>query len=191
MSESRTGRAPLEKSFLSALLAFAGLAWTGKVDAARLGGDDIFHDGFESGGVSAWSGLSPGILAVTHGMTVPVEHPRLWFDAERLARARTWFQNNPFTPPTNEDQAGGYGDVALHGLLSDNATGSCSTAIDWAAGKSRKSPPTKLPATRTWLFPARCRSCWDAGWNSFPTRPAGCWSAAPCWAARSSFAGWR
>jgi hypothetical protein len=102
---------------------------------AGLGGVEIFSDGFESGDLSAWSATSPGILVATHGMTLPVAHPRLWFDPARLARARTWFQSHPFTPPSNEDTAGGYGDVALHGLLSDNATGSCTTAINWALGR--------------------------------------------------------
>lgn len=70
-----------------------------------------------------------------HGMTIPAGHPRLWFDADRLQRARTWFQSNPFTPPSHEDTAAGYADRALHGLLSDNATGSCTTAITWALSR--------------------------------------------------------
>jgi hypothetical protein len=50
-----------------------------------------------------------------HGLTIPAGHPRLWFDAARLEQARTWFQSNPFTPPSHEDSAAGYADVALHG----------------------------------------------------------------------------
>lgn len=78
---------------------------------------------------------TPSGGSTTHGMTIPAAHPRLWFDADRLQRARTWFQSNPFTPPTHEDTAAGYADVALHGLLSDNATGSCTTAITWALSR--------------------------------------------------------
>lgn len=70
-----------------------------------------------------------------HGMTIPAGHPRLWFDADRLQRARTWFQSHPFTPPSNEDTAAGWADTALHGLLSDNATGSCTSAITWALSR--------------------------------------------------------
>ncbi|HRK01073.1 MAG TPA: right-handed parallel beta-helix repeat-containing protein, partial [Oligoflexia bacterium] len=68
----------------------------------------------------------------SQGMNIPLSHPRLWFNAERLDRARTWIQSNPFTPPTSTDSAGGYGDTALHGLLTNNATGSCTAAINWA-----------------------------------------------------------
>ncbi|MBP7586736.1 MAG: heparinase II/III family protein [Thermoanaerobaculia bacterium] len=134
-------KANSKRSFvLAALLAIVCLGLLGRsVSAtdggARLGVVGIFSDGFESGDTSAWSTTFPGVLVTTHGMTLPAAHPRLWFDPTRLARARTWFASHPFTPPTNEDSAGGYGDVALHGLLSDNASGSCTTAINWALGR--------------------------------------------------------
>lgn len=76
-----------------------------------------------------------GALATTHGLTIPTAHPRLWLVGDRLARARAWFQANPFTPPTNEDSAGGWADVALHGLLTNDATGSCTAAIGWALSR--------------------------------------------------------
>ena len=116
---------------MAASLAFAALSSPATASGAALG-TEIFSDGFENGSTSAWSATFPEFLVMTHGMSIPVGHPRLWFDSTRLERARTWFQSNPFTPPSNEDTAGGYGDVALHGLLSDNATGSCTTAINWA-----------------------------------------------------------
>ncbi|MBL9015794.1 MAG: heparinase II/III family protein [Myxococcales bacterium] len=75
------------------------------------------------------------LVATTHGMAIPVGHPRLWFTPDRLARARTWFQTHPFTPPTHEDTAGGFGDTALHGLLGDNASGSCTAAITWGLSR--------------------------------------------------------
>ena len=71
----------------------------------------------------------------THGLAIPDAHPRLWFNPVRLARARAWLAAHPFTPPDSEDTAGGYGDVALHGLLTDNATGSCTTAIGWGLSR--------------------------------------------------------
>jgi hypothetical protein len=131
MASRRRGPA-LGRTIAFAVLALHGPPGAAAVDVARVFvGDVIFADDFESGDLVAWN----PILATTHGLTIPVAHPRLWFGPSRLARARAWFQDNPFTPPTNEDQAGGYGDVALHGLLSDNATGSCTTAIQWAVSR--------------------------------------------------------
>jgi hypothetical protein len=75
------------------------------------------------------------LVATTHGMSIPAAHPRLWFNPSRLARARTWFQAHPFTAPTSEDSGGGYGDVALHGLLTDNSSGSCTRAIEWGLSR--------------------------------------------------------
>lgn len=98
--------------------------------ADDLGQDcDLFDDSLDNE-----SCVEPAATTV-HGMTIPPEHPRLWFDPARLQQARDWFQSNPFTPPTHEDSAAGYADVALHGLLSDNATGSCTTAITWALSR--------------------------------------------------------
>ncbi len=75
------------------------------------------------------------LVATTHGMAIPAAHPRLWFNPSRLSRARAWFAANPFTAPTSEDSGGGYGDVALHGLLSNNASGSCTRAITWGLSR--------------------------------------------------------
>jgi hypothetical protein len=69
--------------------------------------------------------------ATTHGLTIPPGHPRLWFTPDRLARARTWLQSHPFTPPTNEDTWGGFSETAMYGLLTDNATGACTAAANW------------------------------------------------------------
>jgi hypothetical protein len=75
------------------------------------------------------------LVATTHGMAIPAAHPRLWFNPSRLARARAWFATHPFNAPTSEDSGGGYGDTALHGLLSNNATGSCDRAITWGLSR--------------------------------------------------------
>lgn len=131
------GRWPRGSSLTWTLLALASLAAADGSGAARyspLGTEEIFSDGFESGNFSAWT-LFPPVLVTTHGMSLPIDHPRLWFDATRLTRARNWFAANPFSPPTHEDQAGGWGDVALHGLLTDNATGSCTNAINWGLSR--------------------------------------------------------
>lgn len=95
------------------------------------------NDAASSGDAAAPPDLLPvgPVLTVTHGMSLPTDHPRLWFTPDRLARARAWYTTHPFTPPNNEDTAAGYGDVALHGLLTDNATGSCDDAITWALSR--------------------------------------------------------
>lgn len=67
----------------------------------------------------------------THGLTLPATHPRLWFDASRLARARSWYQSNPFTPSSG-DHIG----QALRGLLANEAS-SCRSAITWALDVTR------------------------------------------------------
>ena len=54
-----------------------------------------------------------------------------------MARARTWYQANPFTvilDDRTQDRGSGYVDVALRGLLADDAT-SCNYAINWAIAK--------------------------------------------------------
>lgn len=63
---------------------------------------------------------------VAFDMAIPVTHPRLWWNAERLARARSWLSTHPFTPAPR-DVVG----VALHALLSDDLA-ACAPAIDWA-----------------------------------------------------------
>ncbi len=103
-------------------------------------GDGPIGDGATGDGPTADAAppdlMPPGpVLAVTHGMSLPPGHPRLWFTPARLAKARTWYATHTFNPPTSEDTAAGYGDVALHGLLTENATGSCDDAITWALSR--------------------------------------------------------
>lgn len=40
-----------------------------------------------------------------YGLTIPSAHPRLWWNAERRARAATWLQTHAFTPSTPLEQA--------------------------------------------------------------------------------------
>ncbi len=57
------------------------------------------------------------------GLAIPTAHPRLWWNDERLARARRWLASNPFTP--NQADVTG---LALHGLLANDAA-ECQRAI--------------------------------------------------------------
>src|SRR5688572_22518467 len=64
-------------------------------------------------------------------LTIPTAHPRIWFNADRLARARAYYGRKPFTPASTIRTADEAIDNALHGLLTGQAT-SCRRAIDWA-----------------------------------------------------------
>jgi len=57
--------------------------------------------------------------------TIPVSHPRLWWNAERLAQARTYYATHPFTPASHD-----YYGNALRYVLTGEAT-YARTAIDW------------------------------------------------------------
>jgi hypothetical protein len=79
-------------------------------------------------------GTAPLPAVVVNGIDIPTGHPRLWFDAARLAQARAWFAANPFTA---SDHAGHdeHRERALECLLGGNAT-VCRAAVDWAMGVS-------------------------------------------------------
>lgn len=70
-------------------------------------------------------------VAVTHGLAIPAAHPRLWFDADRLARAEKWNKKHPFTP-RSEDWIG----RAARALVTRDAA-ECRTVAQWALGASR------------------------------------------------------
>lgn len=70
--------------------------------------------------------VAVGQGSTTHGMSIPTVHPRLWYDADRLARARTWYASHPFSPSGSD-----YIGRATRGLLADDAA-QCRAAIDWA-----------------------------------------------------------
>jgi Secretion system C-terminal sorting domain len=38
----------------------------------------------------------------TSGFTIPTTHPRLWWNTERLASAKSWYASNPFTPRADD-----------------------------------------------------------------------------------------
>lgn len=76
---------------------------------------------------------------LTHGLYVPATHPRLWYDSVRLARARTWYAANPFTPDSNSAEILAI-QRATRGLLNvgnpaDQQT-QCRAAVDWAMAQA-------------------------------------------------------
>jgi hypothetical protein len=42
------------------------------------------------------------IRGQTSGFTIPTAHPRLWWNAERLVVAKTWYASKPFTPRADD-----------------------------------------------------------------------------------------
>jgi hypothetical protein len=81
--------------------------------------------------------VAPSGTTATHGLAIPSGHPRLWFDAERLARARAWYRNNPFTP--SEWRGLQWASFALRGLLNDEPA-QCQTAVNWALSFTPTAP---------------------------------------------------
>ena len=69
--------------------------------------------------------VAPGAGFTTHGFTIPVAHPRLWWTSARIAAAQTWLAAHPFTPGS-----GHYPDVAFKHVVNGS---DCSTAVNWAA----------------------------------------------------------
>lgn len=63
-------------------------------------------------------------------LDIPSQHPRLFFDTERLERARGWFASHGFEPGAVDD-ASSATDAAFHYLLTGDSA-SARGAIDWA-----------------------------------------------------------
>ncbi|HMF40271.1 MAG TPA: hypothetical protein VKQ32_06240, partial [Polyangia bacterium] len=59
-------------------------------------------------------------------LVIPKTRPRLWWNAERLERARRWYASNHFAPRDDRPM-----DLALHYVLAREAR-SARTLIDWA-----------------------------------------------------------
>ena len=72
-----------------------------------------------------------GSTNVVDGMTIPTTHPRLWFNAARLAQAQTWYQAKPFTARSDD-----YQNLALMGLLTNNSK-DCEAAVAGATTASQ------------------------------------------------------
>jgi hypothetical protein len=65
-----------------------------------------------------------GRFATAHGFTISEAHPRLWFTPARLAQARRWLADHPFTPAPSDH---------LHIAWKHAVAGAdCSRAIEWA-----------------------------------------------------------
>ena len=61
------------------------------------------------------------------GLTIPTTHPRLWWNAARLAQAKAWLRANPRAPaPSDHDSADYYFDVAWRHAVAGT---DCSPAI--------------------------------------------------------------
>jgi len=61
------------------------------------------------------------------GLTIPTTHPRLWWNASRLAQAKAWFAANPKAPvPSDTTSADYYIDIAWRHVV---AGADCSRAI--------------------------------------------------------------
>jgi hypothetical protein len=83
--------------------------------------------------------VRPATGVVTHGISIPGTHPRLWYDAARLARARAWYAANPFTPTASSVEYQAL-ERATRGLLNaaDPADQQvqCRAALDWAIAQT-------------------------------------------------------
>jgi hypothetical protein len=66
-----------------------------------------------------------------YGITIPAAHPRLWWNGDRIARARAWYQSNPFTPRSSPVEDRAFDNAFLY-ILTGNAQ-YCRTAIDAAS----------------------------------------------------------
>lgn len=74
-------------------------------------------------------GQKPAVLSgqtATYGLNIPTAHPRIWWTPERIARARTWYQSNPFTPRSDDPMGN-----ATRCVLTGEAT-YCQAAVNYA-----------------------------------------------------------
>jgi hypothetical protein len=91
---------------------------------------------------AASTGAPPLALALPTAMNIPTTHPRLWWNAERLARAKTWFAAHPFTPKADEPL-----NQAFHYLLTGNAA-SARQAISYLMNLSIGTSETSSDSAR-------------------------------------------
>jgi len=87
-------------------------------------------------GASACNQPNPQAQVPFGTLSIPSQHPRLWFDSSRLARARVWYTSNPFVPRDPVDGVPEtYIDLPLASLLSGDLT-KCDSPIAWLMGLS-------------------------------------------------------
>jgi hypothetical protein len=68
--------------------------------------------------------VSGTIIGTSNGLSIPADHPRLWFNPARLAQARTYYQTHPYTP-SSSDWVG-----QAYRYLMTGETNYCTTAIN-------------------------------------------------------------
>ena len=61
-----------------------------------------------------------------YGVTIPAAHPRLWWTSERIARAQSWHQSHPYTPPSGDPLGQAYRCVIT------GEPGYCQAAVTYA-----------------------------------------------------------
>ena len=67
--------------------------------------------------------------AIPPALSIPASHPRLWFNASRLAQAKTWLAANPSYPrPTDDTSSDYYTDIAWRHIVHGD---DCSVAINY------------------------------------------------------------
>jgi hypothetical protein len=81
---------------------------------------------------SAVVNVTVSAVQAVNGLFIPTSHPRLFFNATRLAQAKTWYALHPFTPSSGDfDGNSYYSEIAFKHLVNGD---DCSTAINYAVG---------------------------------------------------------
>jgi hypothetical protein len=93
-----------------------------------------------SSGASGQAAVLVTTGTVTHGISIPTSHPRLWFNPQRLAAAQAWFSSHPFTPA-----AGNWMQLAFAAQV----TGNASQRASWCASAISHAMSYPVPAGST------------------------------------------
>lgn len=72
--------------------------------------------------------------STSHGLSIPVGHPKLWFNPGNIEAARAWYAAHPFTPLSGYQL-----ETALRGLLADDSA-QCTAAINSALSLTQSVP---------------------------------------------------
>lgn len=102
-------------------------------------------------GDSAYSSvaLATTLSGSAGSLTIPQAHPRLWWNAERLSRARAWYASNPFTPSSGDPL-----NCALRYVLTGESS-YARTAINWLL--SYEIPAAQLNPSDPWVSSDQAR----------------------------------
>jgi len=101
----------------SATPVATGVTTTSYADSGLTNGQEYYYEvaalnGAGTGPMSNEVSATP-VAASGTGITIPTTHPRLWWNAARLAQAKAWFAANPNVPkPTDNTSADYYIDIA-------------------------------------------------------------------------------